>query len=146
MALRALRDPDSRLRIATRAFDLIQKDFPLEATGQKWISLFTALQATKHPVQVDRPRSFFADMKLESDLIIRAKVRHGRDAFNHFRYLPAAMDFSVATLRLLLHPTLLQAYFVPMTRATSRVEELARRRISTRFGTTLGRRQSPWRK
>ena len=145
IALRALRNPETRLQIATRAYDLVRKDYPLEVTGQKWLELFNSLLAKKPAAQVRRA-DLASEASLLNDLLIRAKLRHGIEAFNHFRYIHAAKDFTTASARLILHPALFRDYLIPFSRAASRAEYLISRRILRRFARVTGRRQRVWKK
>jgi hypothetical protein len=140
IALRALRNPETRLRIATQAYDLVQKEFSREATGQKWLELFNSLLAKKSPAQLRGLDLARDEAKLVNDLIIRAKFRHGMEALKRFRYIHATKDFTTASARLILHPALFRDYLKPLSRVASRAEHLVLRHISRRFARATERR------
>lgn len=129
-ALRALRDPEVRRRIALRAHDLVQEQFTRDATGRKWVALFRSLMAAKRtdkPIPASLSRK---ELRLLNNLIVRAKIRHGVAAVNHGRYLYAAKDFGAACSRILLHPGVLLDYVAAIRRTVGRGERAIARRIA----------------
>jgi hypothetical protein len=132
-ALRALRNPETRRQIATRAYDLVRREFTQEATGEMWLSLFKSLMEKKVPRGTVAPPR---EVRLLNDLFVFAKLRHGRGAFDRSQYVYVVRDFSAAWTGLLRHPSLIRNYLSLLRRATLRGLQRAFRKISGRFTRT----------